>query len=476
LFQQVAALRTTSVLYTQLCALIDGGPKSLPVAHLSRWDVDQARGVFVATLTDGQALSADVQFIGTHDGRDFKWADSNPSVRADLTICAKQLREGFPADLQVLGHSDTLSISPRDLAVMLGLAAGMCECDMVIAAPSAGTQIAMLLQNAVFTAAAAAPAPKPGLLSRFFAGKPASPPAPDVADKLASLRQTVDVSLNQWQRHLLDITDLRALEPDLMKAHAALQADDARSALDLIERVKARMGPYPQDQEPTGWVYFCEGLAALSCADPARARAAFSVASRAITPPPASVLHLACARAAEPDNRDHALAAAYVLSPEKFLEHATARRSDADPEKVLLHVIEALCQIEVSASERDRDARQTREVAHVTGPADDAARLATNKDYVAFLLTWATPARSPQLGSFTSDPQRHPSRIDAVRPLTRTWDVADFVVTFKGKFPGDLPTIYQYTFRRMALPLGDVALWRLDQIKGDVDRDPYRLF
>lgn len=491
LFQDVEILKTDSPQYAFLYDLAGGGAKSFPISQLGRWDVDQEKGTFFATLIDGQTLNADVQFIGTHDGRSFLWADSNPSLDAGLIQYATKLRGNLPPELSVLRQSDKLPISRRDVLVLLGLAASICDCDLVIAAPSDGTQIAMVLVNATFSEAASnKPTSKDGILSRIFGKGAARAQTPSVADQLAALRKTVDVAMNQWQQNLLPDKDLRALEPDLDSAYAAMQANDAQMALDLLSDVQKRLGSYPQDQEPTGWVYLCEGVAATRINDLPRARAAFAVAARAITPVPATLLRVAKARASEPQDRDHELKSAYLVSPDRFVEIAspdevtvvkaalnrlTSARSENTPEAILKHAIKALYDVELAAHKRDIAARETRESPHIMSPADHAATLSTNKEYADLLLTWATPQRSPQLGSFSSDPEHNPDRIEAIENSSRSEDVAEFVVSFKGKF-SDTPASVRYTLRHITMPLAHEPDWRLDQITAGLEFDPYRLF
>ena len=491
LFQDVEQLKTDSAQYALLFDLAGGGAKSFPVSQLGRWDVDQGKGTFFATLIDGQTLNAEVRFIGTHDGRDFQWADSNPSIDADLTKCATKLRENLPPELSRVGQSDRPAISRRDVLVLLGLAASVCDCDLVISAPSNGTQIAMLLVNATFSEAAPdKPAKKNGLLSRIFGKGPERTPTLSAADQLAALRETVEVAMNQWQQNLLPDKELRALEPDLASAYAFMQANDVRNALDLLNDLQKRLGGYPQDQEPTGWVYLCEGIAAMQTDDLPRARAAFAVAGRAITPVPATLLRVAKARASEAQDRDHELRSAYLVSPTKFAEIATSdevtivkgaldrltsARGDNTPEAILHHAIKALYDVEVAAHNRSEAARKTRDSAHIMAPADYAARLAINKEYADLLLTLATPLRSPELGSYSSNPECDPDLIEAIKKLSRTEDVAEFVVSFKEKF-SDAAVPYKYTLRHITMPLAREPDWRLDQITAGLDFDSYRLF
>ena len=146
------------------------------------------------------------------------------------------------------------------------------------------------------------------------------------------------------------------------------------------------------------------------------------------------------------------------------------RSDDEAPETVLRQVIAALCEIEKTAFARSQAAAKHRSARHQLCPEDAAAEIATNRDYLDLLMTWATPGRAPTMGSYSGHPERDPSKMGQINPEASISDEASFIVTFS-----KLPTSYCYVLRRLSL-LTQPPLWRLDQIIAMMDGETFRVF
>ncbi|WP_406735960.1 DUF6882 domain-containing protein [Thioclava sp. GXIMD4215] len=481
LFRGLDGLDQAKPLYGRLCALAEGGPKVLDGELVKSWNVEQDGGRFTAALNTGDTLEARVAFLGTHDGQSFLWADANPSLHAELTSPATMLRGQLPQELALIGPRDANEITYRDAIALLGLAAEHLPCDLVYPARSNGRLVLMVLSEAQLNTAR-----EPSFLKRLLT----RPRAPTVAEQLAALRRTVDQALNQWQQNLLPFDKLCALEPLAARAHAALIAGNAGQALAALEQIKAALGRYAVDQEPTGWVYFAEGIARLAVGNLPRARAAFAIAERAILPEPKCLILLAQARAAEPNEGDHFLKSAYLSAPAVFAAQANeheqtqvraalaalaATRADLAPEGLVKNVIAAFCDFERAAFARHQAAIQFRQERHVLCEADEAAKLASNKAWVDLLLTWATPGRATAPSSLSSDPHLAPDRIEWFGEVKTTGAEATVTVGFRGRFAEAAGRQVCYTLRQTEIPMLEGAMWRLESARDVTDAVSYDL-
>lgn len=471
LFRGLDGLDQNGPLYGRLCALAEGGPKALDGKMVKSWNVEQDSGRFAATLKTGDTLEARVAFLGTHDGQSFLWADANPSLHSELISPAIALRGQLPAELAAIGQQDSVDIIHRDAIALLGLGAELIPCDLVYAARSGGSLVLMVLSEARLSAAS-----KPSFLKRLLA----RPKAPSVAAQLAALRLTVDQALNQWQQNMLPFDKLRTLDPLAANAQAALIAGNAGQALAVIEQIKAALGSHAVDQEPTGWVYFAEGVAQLSLGNLRYARAALAIAERAILPEPKVLLLLARARAAESGERDHFLKSAYLRSPAAFVAQAdkdeqarvraalaalAATRADLAPEDLVKTAILAFSDFERAAFARSQAAERFRQKRHILCEADEAARTASNRAWVDLLLTWATPGRATAPSSLSSDPDLTPERIGRFGEVTTSGAEAAVMVGFKGRFAEARGWQVCYTLCRTTIPLLEGAMWRLESVR-----------
>jgi hypothetical protein len=481
LFRGVDGLDQTGPLYGRLCALGEGGPKALDGELVESWNVDQDDGRFAATLNTGDTLEARVTFLGTHDGQRFLWADANPSLHAELTSPAAALRGLLPEDLAAIGQRDAVEITCRDAIALLGLASERLPCDLVYAARSGGRLILMVLSEARLSAVR-----EPSFLKRLLT----RPKAPTVAEQLAALRRTVDLALNQWQQNLLPFDKLCALDPLAAKAQAALIAGNAGQALAVLDQIKAKLGHHAVDQEPTGWVYFAEGIARLALGNLSGARAALAIAERAILPEPKVLILLAQARAAEPGERDHFLKSAYLSAPAVFAvqanEHEQAQvraalaalaatRADLAPEDLVKTAIAALCDFERAAFARSQAAARFRQEEHVLCEADAAATLASNKAWVDLMLALATPGRATAPSSLSADPDLAPARIERFGEVETAEAEAAVTVGFKAGFAGATGRRVCYTLRRTPIPLLEGTMWRLENVRDVTDAVSYDL-
>ena len=490
-FNGIEDLDTQSALYARLSKLADGGPKLLRADLIDRWAADQDTAEFEADLVDGQKLRAKFEFLGTHDGYDSCWADANPSIRRELTTPATRLRSNLPKELVALGETDRPNITRREMYIFVGLASEILENRMWVVLHSGSSLSALALSEVKQEGPAATAARnRPGILSRFFSKKREPSGPPSIEEQLATFRQTVGTALNLWQRNLLPTEDLRRLEPDLIRAHSAMLSEDPDLALTIIGDLKSRMRPYPMDQEPTGWIYFCEGLAATATGDRVLANKAFATAMHAVVPVPNTNLRIAWARANEGDVRHHYLKTAYIRSPDKFvtlaspeegsvIKSALARiaqdRDLQDAKTVLDHVIREMCAIEISAAARSNAAQTERTDPYVLCEADRRAEWASDKEYAEFILTWATTGRYPSLASYSSTPDHSPDLIESVEAVSQDDSSAVFLVTFKTWHGSGSQTV-QYTLRRVILPLSERHQWRLDKIENDIDGEVFPLF
>ena len=489
-FNGLDDLDSKSALYTRLSALADGGTKLLSTDAIEQWASDQEKAEFEATLVDGRNMRAKFEFLGTHDGHDFCWADANPSIKRELTAPATRLRKSLPKELMTLGELDRPNITRREVLVFVALAAEILENQTWVVLSSRNSVTALGLSEVQLVGASSAPPPRRGILSRFFGRTKAPSGPPSVEEQLAAFRQSVATALNAWQRNLLPAEDLRRIEPDLIRAHDAMLDDNPVQALAIIAEVKSRMGPFPKDQEPTGWVYFCEGLAATATGDTALAMQAFATASHAIVPVPNTNLRIAFARASEGDVRHHYLKTAYIRSPDKFLGLASPEETSIvrsalaavpedrdlqDPQTVLHHVIREMCAIEISAAARSEAASAERTDPNTLCEADRLADLASNRDQAEFIMTWATTGRSPSLSSYSSSPDYDPELIEKVETISQDQTTAEFLVTFRTRH-GTAEDTAQYTLRRVKLPLSERHQWRLDKIETGTADHVYRMF
>jgi hypothetical protein len=490
-FNGIENLHTNSALYQRLSGLADGGTKVLGADLIDRWAADQDKAEFEAELVDGRKLRAKFEFLGTHDGNDFCWADANPSIRRDLTTPASRLRTNLPKELAAFGKADRPKITRRETLVFVGLVSEIIEDRMWVVLPSRSSLTALALSEVQHEGPdAKGRRSRPGILSRFFSKTKVQSGPPSIEEQLATFRQSVGTALNQWQRNLLPTEELRRLEPDLIRAHDAMLSEKPGMALTIIADLKSRMGPYPMDQEPTGWVYLCEGLAATATGDRALANKSFTTALRAVVPVSNTSLRIAWARANDGNVRHHYLKTAYILSPERFVSLASPdevsviklalaaiaqERDHQDPKSVLVHVIREMCAIEISAATRSEAASAERTNRNTLCDADRRAEWASNSEYAEFILTWATTGRSPSLASYSSTPDYDPDLIDRVEAVSRDPDTAVFLVTFK-TLTGTRSRTARYTLRRVALPLSERHQWRLDKIATEIDGKVYPRF
>ena len=488
-FYGLESLDRLDPIYVKLCALTEGGHKALANDLVESWHVDQDSGKFSATLTNNASIEAQAGFIGTHDGQSFQWADVNDSILAALAQSAKTLRAKLPSQLTEIATEDVVAISIRDATILLGLAADLVECDLVYATRSGGTVMLLVLSNVELSDESSKS--KPSFLQRLFERtRPQQHPL-SPAEQIGALRRTVEMALNQWQRNLLPFDRLRALEPLVAKAQDALLSDDAAAALARIDAVKAELGPFPQDQEPTGWVYFAEGIAALAGGDFARAKTALDVAGRAIVPVSRVLILLAMARAAiSSDDRDHFLKAAYLRSPDAFAKNANQdeqtrvssalselanQRSDLAPADMVKVMIQALYDFEVEAFARTQEAQQFRQQRHVLCEAGDAAKLLNSKAWVDLLLTWATPERAAHPASLSSDPEFAPDRIIGIEFLGADSASATFDMITKNLF-GEGSSTVRISLKRTAIPFLEHVSWRVARMEHRDEGYRYDLF
>ena len=198
---------------------------------------------------------------------------------------------------------------------------------------------------------------------------------------------------------------------------------------------------------------------------------------------------LAKARAAESQHRDHFRKTAYLQSPADCAEQAGSDeqttvqaaldelatvRGNQTPEDMAGVVIKAFYDFEVAAFAREQAASQFRQERQILCDADDVAALATDKSWVDLLLAWATPGRSGQPSSLSSEPPLAPERIERTGELETADDAAGLTVWFKCRYGGERRKLH-HSLRRTAIPMYNCAIWRISKIEAGDDGDRHEL-
>jgi hypothetical protein len=470
---EIVDVETSSTLYARLKSAYFGrGTRELSPEAVDQWDADQETGRLVITCVNDAEVRASYEILGTHDGNGFLWADASPSVlKSEAATRVRGLLKASGAE--PLGGPDRLGLGMRDVSALLAMASEVLAVQNTFLARSRSVAVAMILGDVTVTPAKPEPEAQ-GLLSRLFGAKKQPRASAEYISPLQMLNQMIQA---QVDTHALAPEALVAFDAICADAHADYLAGRFDAALNKIAKGKTQLGQFFIDQEPAGYLIYCEGACLLAKGERDAAHRAFDDAGGALVPPSSSLVRLGLARAATTDApRRSYLCALYIGSPSWFAEHATeeeaaivrAAQAEADvarasvpddAELVLRAAIAERYAQEKRAYALAHEAEQYRKERHVLCDADVAARGKIDAEYRALLLTWFDAPRHPSMGSWSSQPHEDPSALQKLTAREQSDEAAVFEAAYKT--PHGSTETYRYKLVRAATPMSAQPVWRI---------------
>lgn len=477
LFQEQTDLASGSAIYQRLAKYAATPFRQMPLEAVDTWDVDLSSGQFSCSRHEGDDLVADVQVLGTHDGATFMWADCNPSIDQKYSIVASRTRQALDAAMPDIARQDRLTIGRRDANVLLSYGGEVSDAQLTFQAPTNNTVVYLALNNV----RAASPPAKSSLLGRLRGQS--NPPPVD----LSSVLQMVD---RQWQQHLLPADILLDLEPELVAAKNLFDAGNINECTKVIAGIKERLGPHPNDQEPGGWVLFCEALCALVNGHIQAAEQTLEDARRAVVPPEPVVSLLASARTG--NWSESRLAGAYISNPARFIELASEAEQNAvhsavqtalsgrgaltdDPLAVLSAANQARYENECQAWKVSEAARTQRTNPSELCEADRIADEQNASEYRRLLLRWFSVGRTASATSISNPPDEDPEKCEEILLEAQTDIQAIFLATYGVDYSETAKSRYRYVLERTADPLCGAQCWRVAEIWSLWDGEDIRI-
>jgi hypothetical protein len=444
---------------------LDRRDREIPAELLQSWDGDQGTGRVKLLMADDQWYPAQFQIIASHDGKDFMWADANPSI-VDKTG-ATRARAAIASLFPTLARADRLNISRRDTAALTLLAGRELSVERTLTTVG-GSSISMFLTGLPADFGQAPSPKKPSFLGGLF-GKPKSQEPASVGGLFAHLDHLL---ADQLAQVTLDIDALCNLEPDLVAIKEAYDQGDYTIAQTLIAVVKAKMGEYYYDQEPTGWLLYCEGACQLAEGKKDEAAKSFSRALGTIEVPHPELTRLGLARASDdPADVRSYLSAIAISDPAWLASNASPHeKSIADAHMVAVqatrdHVGDDVDSV-IRASLIDRYAQEV-------GASELDDSMARNRAYRDLLLKWFTPGRSPSMSSYSSDPDENIDRLKSLEILNCDDATAQVRVFFTNEGRSD--DQYQYDLLKVLVPATGQTRWFIDKVWSIWDDEDIRL-
>jgi len=382
------------------------------------WGVEQDTGKLTLKFKRGAPMVADVQIIGTHDGRSFMWAWANPSVDAALQEDAKALCEWGSSHGWELFKQTRFPASERDGSVMSALAATQLGAAGTFARSLGETSIFLTLRNPVRKRGLRIPRMKPqsrGILA-------------DLLSPLAGDYSELELSYDDHLR-------TKSLADEALgQLHAGSWMEAGRT----LAKAWKMLAPHHFEMEPAGWIQSAWALAEYAAGDAAAAgeRALELLAKGASTATAYAVLALSRESAGDAEGANRAWLSAYLMNGRESLADPTAldnalrtARADVDArvearlpetpggtetEKQAAAIVECLiedwCKQETVRWKKMRSAERRRKQSHVMEPDEVYAEFAADEQWGAMLAAYFTPGRSPRCTAFSSPPTHDPAR------------------------------------------------------------------
>jgi hypothetical protein len=465
-------------------AFLRRSSRALPQEAIQTWGGDQDTGELEIETVDGKTFSAKFQIIGTHDGKDFMWADANSSI-VDKSAASKA-RHFFNEAFPVLGSEDRLNIGLRDLQALVLLTAEALGCANTFIAANRNSATAMFVKDLPLTFGDTKPSPERSFFDRISNNKePQAVSGVGIFDHLRQIlaEQLADVTLSPEA--------LICFQSSFIDIHAAYDRGDYTKALEMIGAAKLALGIHFIDQEPAGWLIYCEGACLMALGQNLEAYNAFDLSLRAVdvrfpmhvrlglartcVSEDLSLSHLAAISIGDPFwlalNGDAAEVARVQALQELALKERAWVADSA--EAVLRASLRDRYDQEKRASELSEAARQARSIQHQMGDADKRTSDIIDSEYRALVFKWFTPFRSPSMSSYSSEPTEDPENIKTLEVLEETEKSATIQVVFHDRFSSDNP--YRYELLKAQPVNASKEVWLIHEVWSVWDHEDIQL-
>lgn len=474
--QNFRQFESGSDLYTKLTqSFLGRKSRELPSAAIQNWNADQVSGRLEIHCDDDSIVHAGMEILGTHDGTDFLWADANENVRH--ASAASGLRAHIASFAPEFAGQDRLHLSSHDMQALLALAGDLNDADNTFVAQSNRSTILMILKEVTLTTPKHVEPERGSLLGRLFR-RGQSPASQRTFSSPLELMNAMLAT--QLAEHAVDPEKLLTLENKIADIHAAYLAGEFGDAISAITQVKGEIGDYFLDQEPAGWLLYCEGACLLAEGDLNSSHLAFNEAMRAISVPCRDSIRLGLARSSPTsDLQVSYLVAIYIASPDWFMANVepaevelvkvALRRAEESrdpavdqPLDVLKAAIAERYEQELRAHELSSEAAKFREQDHILCDADAEARLRINAMYRELSLKWFTTGRVPDMPSYSSHPNENPSTLKSMQIVEESEDVLVATTTHENEHGLELN--FRYKVINSQASLSDKSLWRIEEV------------